>query len=256
MINNIISKPKYYQAICENKETPARNFVKQFMGRLVLLKLVYNKGWLRVSINEEGLNNGDYNILENQYRNFEHKGIFVSIFLNPLFFEALNTGERENDEFQNRCYKIPYLSGGLFENDYPEANRIDFPEEYLTELFQFFERYNFTIDENDVNDKEVGIDPEMLGHIFENLLEDNKDKGAFYTPKEIVRYMSKASLKEYLNTYLEKEKLWPTEETEREELKDTLTAFVEKKETARVARYDKEIATALKEVKICEDRKS
>ena len=25
----------------------------------------------------------------------------------------------------------------------------------------------------------------MLGHIFENLLEDNKDKGAFYTPKEI-----------------------------------------------------------------------
>src|SRR5690625_5892331 len=64
--------------------------------------------------------------------------------------------------------------------------------------------------------------------------------------------MSKESLKEYLKTYLEKEKLWPTEETEREELKDTLTAFVEKKETARVARYDKEIATALKEVKICD----
>ncbi|HLS11118.1 MAG TPA: Eco57I restriction-modification methylase domain-containing protein [Flavobacteriaceae bacterium] len=252
LVNYIKSKPNYYQAIFENKETPARNFVKQFMGRLVFLKFVQKKGWLGVPVNEEGWDNGDYNFLENQYRNFEHKGIFVSIFLNPLFFEALNTGERENDEFQDRGYKIPYLSGGLFENDYPEANRIDFPEEYLTELFQFFERYNFTIDENDVNDKEVGIDPEMLGHIFENLLEDNKDKGAFYTPKEIVRYMSQESLKEYLKTYLEKEKLWPTEETEREELKDTLTAFVEKKETARVARYDKEIATALKEVKICD----
>ena len=34
----------------------------------------------------------------------------------------------------------------------------------------------------------IFVDPEMLGKIFENLLEDNKDKGAFYTPKEIVRY--------------------------------------------------------------------
>ena len=50
-------------------------------------------------------------------------------------------------------------------------------------------QYNFTIDENDPNDAEVGVDPEMLGRIFENLLEDNKDKGAFYTPKEIVQYM-------------------------------------------------------------------
>jgi type II restriction/modification system DNA methylase subunit YeeA len=42
----------------------------------------------------------------------------------------------------------------------------------------------------------------MLGHIFENLLEDNKDKGAFYTPKEIVQYMTQESLIEYLNTHL------------------------------------------------------
>ncbi len=37
----------------------------------------------------------------------------------------------------------------------------------------------------------------MLGHIFENLLEDNKDKGAFYTPKEIVHYMCQETLTEY-----------------------------------------------------------
>ena len=66
--------------------------------------------------------------------------------------------------------------------------------------FQFFSEYNFTIDENDPNDAEVGVDPEMLGKIFENLLEDNKDKGAFYTPKEIVRYMCQESLIAYLET--------------------------------------------------------
>lgn len=61
--------------------------------------------------------------------------------------------------------------------------------------------YNFTIDENDPEDSEVGIDPEMLGHIFENLLEDNKDKGAFYTPKEIVQYMCRQSVIQYLKTH-------------------------------------------------------
>lgn len=66
--------------------------------------------------------------------------------------------------------------------------------DYFKRLFQFFSEYNFTIDENDPNDAEVGVDPEMLGKIFENLLEDNKDKGAFYTPKEIVRYMCQSHL--------------------------------------------------------------
>ncbi|MDW8211025.1 MAG: Eco57I restriction-modification methylase domain-containing protein, partial [Cytophagales bacterium] len=37
----------------------------------------------------------------------------------------------------------------------------------------------------------------------ENLLEDNKDKGAFYTPKEIVHYMCQESLIEYLTTWFE-----------------------------------------------------
>ena len=76
-------------------------------------------------------------------------------------------------------------------------------------MFNFFSEYNFTIDENDPNDAEVGVDPEMLGKIFENLLEDNKDKGAFYTPKEIVRYMCQESLIAYLetNTSIAKEKI-------------------------------------------------
>ena len=96
---------------------------------------------------------------------------------------------------------IPYLNGGLFEPDNIDNLTIDFPYSYFKELMDFFAIYNFTIDENDPEDSEVGIDPEMLGHIFENLLEDNKDKGAFYTPKEIVQYMCRQSVIQYLKTH-------------------------------------------------------
>ena len=104
---------------------------------------------------------------------------------------------------------IPYLNGGLFERDENDEPESKFPAEYFERLFNFFSEYNFTIDENDPNDAEVGVDPEMLGKIFENLLEDNKDKGAFYTPKEIVRYMCQESLIAYLetNTSIAKEKI-------------------------------------------------
>lgn len=97
----------------------------------------------------------------------------------------------------------------MFERDEEDEPESRFPADYFKRLFQFFSEYNFTIDENDPNDAEVGVDPEMLGKIFENLLEDNKDKGAFYTPKEIVRYMCKESLIAYLetNTSIAKEKI-------------------------------------------------
>ena len=90
--------------------------------------------------------------------------------------------------------EIPYLNGGLFQQEKIDEVESVFPAGMFQSLFDFFDSYNFTIDENDPNDAEVGVDPEMLGKIFENLLEDNKDKGAFYTPKEIVRYMCQESL--------------------------------------------------------------
>ena len=100
---------------------------------------------------------------------------------------------------------IPYLNGGLFERDASDETEFPLPAKYMQSLLDFFASYNFTIDENDPDDAEVGVDPEMLGRIFENLLEDNKDKGAFYTPKEIVSYMCRESLIAYLQTDIEDE---------------------------------------------------
>ena len=96
--------------------------------------------------------------------------------------------------------RIPYLNGGLFEEDELDKKKVKFKKEHFEALLEFFNQYNFTIDETDPDDTEIGVDPEMLGKIFENLLEDNKDKGAFYTPKEIVQYMCRESLIAYLLT--------------------------------------------------------
>mgnify|MGYP001810872434 CR=1 FL=1 len=85
----------------------------------------------------------------------------------------------------NPC-RIPYLNGGLFEEEDKIQRNLIFPADLFENLFNFFNQYNFTIYEDDLTDYTVAVNPEMLSHIFENLLEDNKDKGAYYTPKEIV----------------------------------------------------------------------
>ncbi|MBK8338768.1 MAG: SAM-dependent DNA methyltransferase [Flavobacteriales bacterium] len=72
-------------------------------------------------------------------------------------------------------------------------------------FLDFLNAYNFTVHEAGPEEQTLAVDPEMLGHIFENLLEDNKDKGAFYTPKEIVHYMCQESLTQYLKNYINKE---------------------------------------------------
>ncbi|SLJ99899.1 Eco57I restriction-modification methylase [Salegentibacter salarius] len=251
-VSYLIKTPGYYTAIFNNDDKKIRDFVKILLGRIVFIKFVQKKGWMGVPSNEKGWDNGDYRFLENAFKNFEHKDNFYSEFLNSLFFEALDKGDRPNNIFELTGTKVPFLSGGLFDNHDPKTRAINFPKEYFESLFDFLDRYNFTIDENDVNDHEIGIDPEMLGHIFENLLEDNKDKGAFYTPKEIVRYMCRESLKEYLKTSLIKQNVWPQNEEKSKQLEEGLDAFVNKREAGGIIDFEGPIALALKNVKICD----
>ena len=183
-----------------------RDYVKKLMGRLVFLHFLQKKGWLGVSEGEPW-GSGDRNFIQNLFANACDgvKDDFLSHALEPLFFRTLNTDRGKEalapDEI-SAVYgwnvRIPYLNGGLFEEDELDRMRVRFKKEHFSDLLDFFSRYNFTIDESDPTDKEIGIDPEMLGKIFENLLEDNKDKGAFYTPKEIVQYMCRESLAAYL----------------------------------------------------------
>ena len=192
-----------------HNEKKIRDYVKKMMGRITFLHFLQRKGWMC----------GDLNYMQNMFKKSAYQNDYLDSVLEPLFFGILNTkpAEREalftkynwDKSLLKEWKDIPYLNGGLFECDEEDKPESRFPTEYFKRLFQLFSEYNFTIDENDPNDAEVGVDPEMLGKIFENLLEDNKDKGAFYTPKEIVRYMCQESLIAYLetNTSVAKDKI-------------------------------------------------
>jgi hypothetical protein len=190
----------------EKQEKPIRDFAKKLLGRIVFLHFLQKKGWMGCSANTKKWENGEKQFMQQLFADFSDKTRFHSQCLTKLFFSTLNT-RRPNDIFEIKGLsgklngsRVPYLNGGLFDTDKPEAVlKIDFPEKYFAELLEFFEQYNFTIDENSPDDHEVGIDPEMLGHIFENLLEENREKGAFYTPKEVVQYMCKESIVQYLS---------------------------------------------------------
>ena len=200
---------KFLQQLSDNKQN--RDYVKKLLGRLVFLQFLQKKGWMGASASRSDWKGGDKNFLSKLVNNHSNDKRLLSDVLEPLFFGILNTKIEERETFfiKNKWNisllkefnGIPYLNGGLFDKDRIDELDIDFPYSYFKELMEFFSMYNFTIDENDPDDSEVGIDPEMLGHIFENLLEDNKDKGAFYTPKEIVQYMCRQSIIQYLKTH-------------------------------------------------------
>ncbi len=229
-----------------NPEKAVRDYVKKLMGRLVFLQFLQKKGWLGVPANEPW-GNGDAEFIQHLFEQCKDKDHFVDSILETLFND-LNT-ERDGDisklsTLNSRRLKVPYLNGGLFEREAADEAEFPLPAKYMQSLLDFFSSYNFTIDENDPDDAEVGVDPEMLGRIFENLLEDNKDKGAFYTPKEIVTYMCRESLIAYLQTGIEDEAT-----------KEALRQFVTTHDADTLGTNDKfrqQVDEALKDVKICD----
>lgn len=218
----------------DNAEKAVRNYVKKMMGRLVFIQFLQKKGWLGIPANQSDWRGGDTDFLQNIFTEVspEDRENFVDNILEVIFFEAFNT--KENERHINNAtlkkYRYPFLNCGLFDRDEDDRFKCTLPPAVFSNakfsftprqapdfknwskkrkpyfnseacgLFDFFDRFNFTIDENDPTDAEVSVDPEMLSKIFENLLEDNKDKGAFYTPKEIVNYMVNESLIAYLET--------------------------------------------------------
>ena len=233
------------------REVKIRNFTKKLLGRIVFLHFLQKKGWMGCP-EQELWGAGDKKFMQNLFKDFTNKEQFHSKCLVELFYNTLNA-KRDDQLFSCEGLesvlnnsKVPYLNGGLFDSDKVESKKIDFPVSYFEDLFDFFGQYNFTIDENDPNDHEVGIDPEMLGHIFENLLEDNKDKGAFYTPKVIVQYMCQESLIEYLATKLEAETSG--------EVKQAIEDLIRNRLAEDISDLDlvEPIAQALFDVKICD----
>jgi hypothetical protein len=180
-------------------KTFATIFAKKTLGQIVFLYFIQKKGWLGVELGH-AWGTGNKRYLFDQTEKYKSKNFFNE-FLEPLFYSGLNQ-KRPNDEFFG--VQIPFLNGGLFhplENYDWKKTDFSIPNDFWFNnseigFLDILNQYNFTIYESDPDEQEIAIDPEMLGRIFESLLDvdERQDKGAFYTPRTIVHYMCVESL--------------------------------------------------------------
>jgi len=199
------------------------DFAKKLLGQIVFLYFLQKKGWLGVPKGQDwGMGPHDFlrQLADSAYFKYDN---FFNDVLEPLFYDTLATDRGHEAWCDNFKCRIPFLNGGLFEplgdydwrkNDIILSNKLFtnnvFVEEGVvgTGVLDVFDRYNFTVNEAEPLEKEVAIDPEMLGKVFENLIEENRRKGlgAYYTPRDIVHYMCQEGLIDYLDEKLNKGK--------------------------------------------------
>lgn len=217
--NSFTSLTQHLQDIGTEKQL-ANQFANRLLGRLLFLWFLRKKNIINPSkeyfaIN--GQNDSDY---------YDQK-------LAYLFFNVLNTDISEREKIQKTKSTLfgiekedatlfaidsitPYLNGGLFDQksdgEYWTAHKPTFPTGFFRALYDHFDSFNFTTDESTPEYEQIAIDPEMLGRIFESFLatlttetgaQAKKANGAFYTPREIVSYMCRESLRQYLYTALD-----------------------------------------------------
>ena len=202
---------KYYKAILQNLFFAMLNSPITAEGSKEMSERHFRKG------------QGDYDnnkLMRYEYY-FQNPQLFVDLanttvpFLNGGLFDCLD--DKDNgmyyDGFSDRetVRKSLVVPDFLFFGEEAGKN-IDLSEWYGDKkkkkvsargIIDILKRYNFTVEENTPFDKEVSLDPELLGKVFENLLASfnpetqttaRKQTGSFYTPREIVQYMVDESL--------------------------------------------------------------
>jgi len=217
-LDDFTKKDKKIREDFEVKGVNTVDFAKKLLGQIVFLYFLQKKGWFGVK-RDSDWGTGPKNFLRELFegKHGNHKNFFNDI-LEPLFYEALRIDRSHDDDYYSKLNcRIPFLNGGLFDpiNNYDWVHTDIllpsdlFSNDYKTKegdkgngILDIFDRYNFTVKEDEPLEKEVAVDPEMLGKVFENLLEvkDRKSKGTYYTPREIVHYMCQQSLINYMAT--------------------------------------------------------
>jgi adenine-specific DNA-methyltransferase len=222
---SINKKEVSFNSCLQLPSTPVKNrkvyqeFAVRLIGRTIFCWFLKNKKSDSgvPLIPEEWLSSNMVASVNNDQHNYYHS------ILEKLFFLVLNKKHEDRKPYvlPNNHEFVPFLNGGLFEAQdddfFPKDSKgihsqnfaLNIPNQWFRDFFETLEQYNFTIDENSINDFEVSIDPEMLGTIFENLLAEidpdteksaRKSTGSFYTPREIVDYMVEQSLLQYIKT--------------------------------------------------------
>jgi len=222
-----------------SKGIDTTNLAKKLLGQIIFLYYLQKKGWFGVP-KDGKWGQGSKNFLRELFDKKDAYTDFFNDVLEPLFYEALRIDRRAEDYYYKRfnC-RISFLNGGLFDplGNYDwEKTIINLSNTLFSHktkdnpegdgILDVFDLYNFTVNEDEPFEKEVAIDPELLGKAYEKfnaIRPDNYDEflkalksgkkgdeskfnkqyGVFYTPREIVHYMCQQSLINYLATELE-----------------------------------------------------
>lgn len=130
---------------------------------------------------------------EDRFFNKFYKGFLVNLFHNGL------NAPQHNQEFEGIYGRIPYLNGGMFdihqiEQDYAE---IDIADEAFQSLFDFFDKWHWHLDDR-ITATGRDINPDVLGYIFEQYINDRAQMGAYYTKEDITEYIGRNTIIPYL----------------------------------------------------------
>jgi type I restriction-modification system DNA methylase subunit len=243
-----------YRRIFEEAETTIklkwdgekkRLYTQRFFNRMMFIAFLERKGWLTFNGRKDYLKAlfADYHVNEHNKRTAN----FHKSRLNTLFFRGLNNphGDQLSTDPQYKIFQrligdVPYLNGGLFEEENDDVDGPVFSDtivaKILTELIYHF---NFTVTESTPLDVEVAVDPEMLGRIFEELVTGRHESGSYYTPKPVVAFMCREALKGYLETALP------------DLSKEVLNLFVNENDAAEINNPEA-VLNALRMVKVCD----
>jgi len=224
------------EGIPEDETETRRLYTQRLFNRLMFLRFIEKKGWLTYNGNRDYLRSL-FDATEAQTdENFLNDRLYWA------FFHGLGNAADQPEESSaaiERRGEVPFLNGGLFEmQDYDKRNDVHIPNDKFAEILKLFERYNFTVTESTPLDIEVAVDPEMLGKVFEELVTGRHDTGSYYTPRPVVSFMCRESLKICLQN--------KTDETP-----ETLKAFVDDGD-AEAIRDPEKVLKVLQTLRVCD----
>lgn len=163
-------------------------YASVMLNRLMFCYFIQKKGFL----------NFDYDYLRNKLKWTQEQrgenqffGTFYKGFLSQLFHRGLNE-PKHGDDFEKIYGRIPYLNGGLFDRHQLEEQYegIDIPDAAFENLFDFFDRWRWHLDTR-ITATGKDINPDVLGYIFEQYINDRAQMGAYYTKEDITEYIGK-----------------------------------------------------------------
>ena len=169
----------------------ANAYAQTLFNRLLFVHFVSKKGWLTFNGRRDYLN-----ALWADYQANPAQTNFYADRLDALFHGGMNTPEAQRPPgIAAVIGQAPYLNGGLFERGELDRQGIRVGDHVIESMLELFNRYHFTVTEATPLDTEVAVDPEMLGKLFEETVNERHSSGAYYTPRPVVAFMCRAALK-------------------------------------------------------------